>query len=262
LILTMHLLDPVTGQLVASAGDILHRLEWRRGELLQESRVLWLDGVPQGQYALGLVLSPQAEPENRIAAYDGSTGESWAEQMVILDMPVLVLPAALSDLPVSSEGRIVAYSSASEVTTEPDHRVDAVFEGAGRLAGYTLDSADLVPGEDPELSLYWQAVNAEPPSRAYKVFVHLTDQAGQMLAQHDGEPVLRRRPTDTWQAGDLVIDPHKLEWQREDYSGPATLFVGLYDPDSSERLPAYGLDGERFPDDAVRLGEVQVHGPE
>ncbi|MFC2030353.1 hypothetical protein ACFLWA_06455 [Chloroflexota bacterium] len=262
LILTMHLLDPVTGQPVVSAGDILHRLEWKRGDLLHETRVLWLDDVPQGQYPLGLVLSPQAEPEQSIRAYDSSLGDPWPDDMAVLNQPLLVLPAALGDLPVSSEDRIVAYTTAEAVAAEPEHRVNAVFEGIGELVGYTLVPDQLIAGEDLDVSLYWLVTSQGPVERDYTVFVHLVDASGQMLAQHDGEPVMRLRPTHTWRAGDLVVDSHQLDWGRADYAGPATLFVGMYDAESAQRLPMYGVDGERLPDDAMRLSEIQIRPPE
>ena len=262
LILTMHLLDPVTGGPLASAGDILHRLEWKRGDLLHETRVMWLDDVPQGQYSLGLVLSPQAEPERSIRAFDGAKGEPWPDEMAVLDQPVLVLPAALRDLPVSSEGRMVAYTTAEAVAAEPEHRVDAVFEGVGELVGYTLEPGEVTAGEDVEVTLYWLATSQDPVNTDYTVFVHLTDGSGEMLAQHDGEPVMRRRPTGTWQAGDLVVDTHRLDLRRGDYVGPATLQVGLYDAITLQRLPAYGVEGERLIDDAVRIGEIQIRPPE
>jgi hypothetical protein len=34
--------------------------------------------------------------------------------------------------------------------------------------------------------------------------------------------------------------------------------VGLYDPETLERLPAYGPEGERLPDDRVMISEIQV----
>jgi hypothetical protein len=106
--------------------------------------------------------------------------------------------------------------------------------------------------------LYWRATNEQLLSNDYTVFVHLLDQSGQLIAQHDGEPAAGRRPTRTWQEGDLIIDTHKLQWQTEIYRGPATIAVGLYDLETLERLPAYGPDGQRLADDRVLLPEIQV----
>ena len=115
--------------------------------------------------------------------------------------------------------------------------------------------------EDADVILYWLVSSEQPVDRDYTVFVHLVDASGQMLAQHDGEPVMRLRPTHTWRAGDLVVDSPQLDWGRADSAGPATLFVGLYDTATGHRLPVYGTDGERLPDDAVRLGEIEIYPP-
>ena len=40
-------------------------------------------------------------------------------------------------------------------------------------------------------------------------------------------------------------------------AGRYRLLVGLYDPATGERLPAYSAQGERYPDDAVPLADVQ-----
>ena len=157
---------------------------------------------------------------------------------------------------------MVAYTTAEAVAAEPEHRVDAVFEGVGELVGYTLEPGEVTAGEDVEVTLYWLATSQDPVNTDYTVFVHLIDESGEMLAQHDGEPVMRRRPTGTWQAGDLVVDTHRLDLRRGDYVGPATLQVGLYDAITLQRLPAYGVEGERLIDDAVRIGEIQIRPPE
>ena len=70
---------------------------------------------------------------------------------------------------------------------------------------------------------------------AYKIFVHAYDANGRRLAQHDSEPGQGEFPTSGWLAGEYIIDAHELVI--EDTAEVKTLWIGLYDPDSGQRLP-------------------------
>lgn len=256
--LLVQLLDPTTGHPVVSNDGFIPKLDWRKGEIFQERRILWLKDVPQGQYSLGIVLSPKAEPDKRIPAFDRHTAEPWLEDMAISDIPVLVLPKALQDSPVPEERRIVAYTTATGPSPEPQHKVTVSFGKVGQLVGYSVEPQEAKAGKELNVTLYWIATNKQPLTENYKVFVHLLDGAGQIVAQHDGQPVDGRRSTHTWQEGDIIIDPHQLEWKNQEHTGQAIIAVGLYDTTTLERLPAYGPDGKRIPDDRAILGEIQV----
>jgi len=98
------------------------------------------------------------------------------------------------------------------------------------LAGYTIYNL-----QSPiSLELVWQA-NAEIPTR-YRVFVHLVDENGSLITQSDGEPANWSRPTTGWAAGEYITDPHQLTLPVDLPTGPLTLRVGLYDPESGQRL--------------------------
>lgn len=119
--------------------------------------------------------------------------------------------------------------------------------GQGRLR---LLAAEVEPGAaplPPALRLYWQA--AEPASAAYTVFVHLAAPDGFVVQQADGPPVSGRYPTPAWPPGEVVQDVRALPI----LAGIDHLAIGLYDPSTGERLPAFGPDGERLGEDAVRV---------
>jgi len=63
---------------------------------------------------------------------------------------------------------------------------------------------------------------------AYTVFVHLLDEEGHIVAQHDGWPVDGMRPTFTWEQGEELLDVHRFTLPRDLPSERATLVVGLY----------------------------------
>lgn len=101
----------------------------------------------------------------------------------------------------------------------------------------------------PALRLYWRA--AGPVSVDYTVFVHLRAPDGFVLHQADGPPVSGHYPTSAWAVQEPVQDIHPLtagELSRVDH-----LAVGLYNPLTGERLPAFGPGGRRLADDAVLI---------
>ena len=84
------------------------------------------------------------------------------------------------------------------------------------------------------LALVWQA-QAET-AVSYRVFVHLVDENGAILAQSDGEPANWSRPTTGWMAGEYIVDDHLLAIPAELPAGDLRLRVGLYDPLTGVRL--------------------------
>ena len=84
-----------------------------------------------------------------------------------------------------------------------------------------------------KVSLLWTA--EEKLDQDYTVFVHLLDENGNLLAQHDGIPLFGTRPTYTWLEGEQLLDRHELQLS-DQVSGKGRLIVGLYDSKSFERL--------------------------
>jgi hypothetical protein len=69
---------------------------------------------------------------------------------------------------------------------------------------------------------------------------------GELTSQADGPPVANHYPTTIWRPGQIVQDS-RLVPPGDHY------LIGLYDPATGERLPAFTADGTRLPDDAVML---------
>jgi mannosyltransferase len=113
-----------------------------------------------------------------------------------------------------------------------------------RYPGATLEAVQ-VAGRPGWLgvSLSWRA--AGPLDRAYSVFVHAIDGRGEKVGQHDGGPADGARETNSWRAGERIVDRHGLELGPT-AQPPITLAIGLYGPDG-QRLRAESGD------DAVRV---------
>jgi mannosyltransferase len=106
------------------------------------------------------------------------------------------------------------------------------------------------PGDVIQARLLWSA--DATPLRPYKVFLHLLDEAGNVVAQRDGEPGGGSRPTTGWAAGEQVIDNHGLLLPPTLPPGRYSLRLGLYDAfDPATRLAVGGGDG-------LALGEIAI----
>jgi hypothetical protein len=97
---------------------------------------------------------------------------------------------------------------------------------------------------EPRLTLYWLTSSALDAD--YTIFVHSLGPEGTLLGQADGPPVGGHYPTSVWLPGEVVQDSRLVL--------PGSVYlVGLYDPLSGQRLPAFAGDGSRLPDDALRI---------
>jgi len=101
----------------------------------------------------------------------------------------------------------------------------------GRGSALPCSPAPLLPCPIP---LIWRA-EAETLTD-YRVFVHLVDATGAIVAQSDAAPANWTRPTTGWLPGEYVLDTHTLALPATLPDGPLSLRVGLYDPDTGQRL--------------------------
>jgi hypothetical protein len=132
------------------------------------------------------------------------------------------------------------------------HPLKGLLDDSILLRGYDLTVSP--PTErDIKLTLYWQANRRVPSS--YKVFVHLVDEAGNIVAQADALPADGLAPTDSWLSGEVVVDKHKLTAPR---AGRYRVLVGLYDPATGSRLPALEATAGSIHENAISLQEVEV----
>jgi hypothetical protein len=125
------------------------------------------------------------------------------------------------------------------------------------LVGYALAGPDgYTPGSVLMLTCYWRAVAS--PSADYTVFVHLLDQAGQVVAGWDAPPVHGNYPTHLWAAQEVVEDVHEVTLPPDLQPGDYQLVVGLYRLDTLQRLPAVDPAGQPAAHDAVPLRRITV----
>lgn len=116
--------------------------------------------------------------------------------------------------------------------------VDVTLGERATLVGYSL--SPLTAGEPAEVILIWRGETVM--ETGYRVFVHLVDGNGRILAQSDGIPANWTRPTTGWLPGEYITDTHTLDVPLDEPSGSYDLRVGMYGPDGVRLLTTDGVD--------------------
>jgi len=122
------------------------------------------------------------------------------------------------------------------------------------LDGYTIAPERPFAGDVMQLTLFWKT--AVSLDTRYKVFIHLLDSDGNIVAQRDSEPGGNLIPTDGWQAGKQIVDNHGLLIPADAPAGTYTIMMGLYEVGGENgRLPIQ-INGEVM--DALPVGEIEL----
>ena len=212
-------------------------LLWVPGEIVSDAYAVPVAAeAPPGVYWLDVGLYPSDRPA--------------------LSLPLLV-DGKLIDQNSVYLGPVKIGGPPPQVTTaevQPEHPLDVTFGQQLRLLGFDLAGAQPKtagvsrPSGSSTLTLFWHAEGQ--PAADYTVFVHLLDEQGNLAGQADSPPAAGAYPTSLWETGEIVIDRHALP---DLPPGRYELKVGLYRPDTGERLPVAGS-----PDGALRLVELEA----
>lgn len=145
--------------------------------------------------------------------------------------------------------RLATYAVPAKLSDAPAVESAARFGEHITLAGYTLPSTQLQPGDILQLDLFWRT--DAPLNERYKVFVHVLDQKGQIVAQTDREPGGGQNPTTNWKSNELIVDRYGVLIPEDTPPGTYRLEIGLYD-----------FEGTRLPvsagGDALQLSSIEV----
>jgi hypothetical protein len=134
-------------------------------------------------------------------------------------------PPPPTDVPMTS---VPAGAAAGDVQVRFGNPAFAV------LLSYSLSAVEVTTAQPLQLTLNWQALEARSPVN-YVVFTHLRSSDGSIIAQHDGPPAGGARPLLEWSLGETIVDVHQMAFAEgaRDYTGTATLIVGLYNPEAA-----------------------------
>jgi hypothetical protein len=193
--------------------------QWQPGEVVRASYSLPLRSLPSGSYRIRLMVA-------------GLSGE-----------------LAMGQVRVEGGERLF-------VVPTIEHPLVAYLGREIELLGYDLAAREYRAGEAIPLRLYWRA--RAIVSGDYKVFVHLVGEGERIWGQHDCVPAGWQRPTTGWEAGEVIVDEHSLPIRPETPVGRYTIFVGMYDPATMQRLPLADETGHRLSEDRLPLATVTV----
>lgn len=118
------------------------------------------------------------------------------------------------------------------------------FENLAVLEGFDLAAPALAQGDETvHVRLYWQPLGNL--AQEYTTFVHLVSPTGELVAQHDKQPLDGFYPTTRWQTTRPFVDDFGLTPAIPLAPGTYRLYVGFYNLDSGERLFVFPAAGKR-----------------
>ena len=128
------------------------------------------------------------------------------------------------------------------------HWLKVDYPGLAQLLGYTVTPESAVPGEEINVTLFWQVTSTT--ERDYVVFVQLLWGDDERAGNRDTHPGLGRYPTSRWEPGEVVRAQFDMFVPHD--AGPGDYSVSLNLVDES------GASGE----DTFMLAPVAVTGAE
>jgi hypothetical protein len=237
----------------ANAGDSLQLDLYWRSETATETDVAARAGLlkQDGTLALTVDLAP-------VTGYPTSAwhlGDEWRGRHR------LQLPATLDPgyyqlfVSVGGDtlklGQIKVFAPPHSFTRPAvDLPAGTLFADTAALEGFSLIHT---PGV-LNLTLVWRATAS--PAIGYSAFIHLVDDAGRVWAQSDTVPANWLRPVTGWIPGEYISDPHTLALPADLPAGVYHLFVGLYDPETNQRVPTSGPGAA--PDNRAELTSLRL----
>ena len=149
--------------------------------------------------------------------------------------------------------RFVTYAVPMKLSDRAEVKSGARFGDHITLDGFTLSTPQVQPGDILQLDLFWHT--DAPLSERYKVFVHVRDQNGQIVAQTDREPGGGQKPTTDWETNALVADRYGVLIPVETTPGTYAIEIGLYDFNGTRLPVSTGGDALMIADVEIKLGE-------
>jgi hypothetical protein len=137
-----------------------------------------------------------------------------------------------------------------------DKRTDATVAAFADLFALHKVSAPATasPGQAITVALWWTAEQVPPLD--YSVSVFMLDQAGNLVAQHDGPPLEGRSPTTEWQPGELEFDLHRIALPSDLLAGTYQLGLKVYW--YGDRVPLPVSQDSQTGGEYARLGTIEV----
>jgi len=209
--------EAVWGHLQSAAGVTLlrRRLPEAQGAVRMTPSLLLPAALPPGRYALAL---------------DSASGQHLA----------------------LGEIQLVDNGTAIETAVAAGEPLDVTFQGLTLVSGAVHAPKSVSGGDEILVDLAWRADAVLP--KDYTIFVHVLGAAfnpatnGPLWGQQDAAPWAGQWPTSSWQPGDEALERYCLTLPDDIPAGDYQLEIGVYDPQTGERLTASNADGQALGD--------------
>ena len=248
--------DHEFGTLVLRGYDF-HPDKLRPGERLPLA-LYWQIGTNSDAHEIVLRLDAH-ELERSAPAGNSYPFEAWTPGELVIDRHQPRIPRELKigeyELQLQVEdidGQSLGSFNLGNVSIEEIERSFATpqdmlpantsFKDTFELTGFELNA-----DEQLTVDLYWRSLKETETD--FTVFVHLFNEVGELVAQHDSWPQAGTYPTSLWTPPEIVRDTHTLLVPPGSYS----LAIGLYQAETGERLRL--SDGS----DAFIISDVDLH---
>ncbi len=248
----VRLYDPATKRVWAQvdrpAPAGISSLLWAAGRLMTDRYTLFIPGdLPPSKYVLDVRVYADSVEHFLSPSSADNGGEEGDEVLTLAHLEAQ--PWTSSSPMATAWPTAVSLGDAIELT---GYSVNPA-PWRGQAGGvYTL----VERGGTLRVRLYWHALAT--PGESYHVFTHLVAPDGHIAAQSDSAPVYETVPTTLWQAGQYILDEHIMMIDPALPPGRYWLKVGMYLPDSGERLVMLDAAGQPVPDNSLLLLPVDV----
>jgi len=198
---------------------------WQDGAIIPDTVHLEIyPGTPSGSYHVEVILL-RLQNGQKISPLDGSE--------------VLIGPL---EVPFDSK--------LTREFLDIQHRMDALLAQSVLLIGYNV-AGGTNRGEMLSFTAFWECLS--PMQESFKVFIHVVDREGNLLAQKDNEPVTGFYPTSKWHVGQIIRYQYDILFPDDSGVTAAGLRVGMYLPTTGKRLPVTLSNGEQPADSAIAI---------
>ncbi|HTP06831.1 MAG TPA: hypothetical protein VMP08_01170, partial [Anaerolineae bacterium] len=208
----------------APLGGEFSAADWRAGDVVRQAVIIFMpSNAVSGDYPL------------RLQMFD-SAGQPLTDRVPVGSLHVEEYPIQTAVPPLQIDRR-------------------AQFAEPIELLGANLSPQPYQAGGRLDIDLVWQA--SGHPANDYTVFVQLLDANGKPAAQGDGDPLNGLRLTSSWRPGEVIVDQHHVPLKDDLAPGDYTLYVGLYQRDTGDRV-GVTVDGNQPPERWVNLGKITI----
>ncbi len=195
------------------------------------------DPYPEFYFLADDLVDPVEVSEEIVADKYGKIGSvrlpNQKAMQILQQKPTTLTFNELDDTVSSQDFDRTATPAAFARSARGTTPIETNFSNLVRLIGFDVDTRRAYPGGRVPVTLYWQPLTQILVG--YHVFAHLESDTGP-VAQADGVPVCWSYPTDLWRPDQIIADQHAIPIPTDTPPGTYPLQVGLYLPDTFERL--------------------------